>query len=225
MYSVSSQKIQWGWASAIWQLDSLFDTARVVYGAGSIKRSGVCPSACLSVSQSVPSVERSSGVRRVCCWVPYAQKISIDSAGHPAAAAPQPGPQHGAQQQMRAINVTLTAELTRLNTDGLVSILLQFQQYSLLVCNLCPDGKMRGIIYGHIGQTGLGWIDGQKSPVFRRGKSGSPNWDGWPSLGGLTTSCQWPHRSTEPLTYSGMQNEYRPKGRKLYGREVGPTQR
>jgi len=79
---------------------------------------------------------------------------------------------------MRAINVTLTAELTKLNTDGLVSILLQFQQYSLLVCNLCPGGKMRGIIYGHIGRTGLGWIDGQKSPVFRRGKSGSPNWDG-----------------------------------------------
>ena len=33
---------------------------------------------------------------------------------------------------------------------------------------------MHGIIYRHIGQTGLGWIDGQKSPVFRRGKSGNP---------------------------------------------------
>ena len=87
VYSVSSQKIQWGWASEIWQLDSLFDTVRIVCGAGSIKRSGVRP----SVSQSVPSVERSSGVRRVCCWAPYAQKISIDSAGRPAAAAPQPG--------------------------------------------------------------------------------------------------------------------------------------
>jgi len=34
---------------------------------------------------------------------------------------------------------------------------------------------MHGIIYRHIGRTGLGWIDGQKYPVFRRGKSGSPS--------------------------------------------------
>jgi len=35
---------------------------------------------------------------------------------------------------------------------------------------------MHGIrsIYRHIGRTGLGWIDGQKSAVFRRGKSGNP---------------------------------------------------
>ena len=33
---------------------------------------------------------------------------------------------------------------------------------------------MHGIIYRHIGRTGLGWIDGQKSPVFRRGKPGNP---------------------------------------------------
>ena len=41
-----------------------------------------------------------------------------------------------------------------------------------------PDGNMHGIIYRHIGRTGLGWIDRQKSPVFRRGKSDSPsqNW-------------------------------------------------
>jgi len=48
VYSVSSQKIQWGWASAIWQLDSHFDTVRIVCGAGSIKRSGVRPSVSLS---------------------------------------------------------------------------------------------------------------------------------------------------------------------------------
>jgi len=72
-------------------------------------------------------------------------------------------------------NVMLTAELTRLNTNRLISILLQFQQYSLLVRNLCPDGNMHGIIYRHIGRTGLGWIDEQKSPVFRRGKSGNPS--------------------------------------------------
>jgi len=34
---------------------------------------------------------------------------------------------------------------------------------------------MHGIIYQHIGQTGLGWIDRQQSPVFRRGKSGNLN--------------------------------------------------
>ena len=110
MNSVSSQKIQWGWASAIWQLDSLFDTVRIVCGAGSIKRSGVR----LSASQSVPSVERSSGVRRVCCWAPYAQKLSIDSAGRPAAAAPQPGAA-ARRSAANAGNVTLTAEY-RLNT-------------------------------------------------------------------------------------------------------------
>jgi len=38
-----------------------------------------------------------------------------------------------------------------------------------------PDGNMHGIIYRHIGRAGLGWVDGQKSPVFRRGKSGNPS--------------------------------------------------
>ena len=52
---------------------------------------------------------------------------------------------------------------------GLLSILglLKIQQCSLLVWNLCPDGNIHGIIYRHIGRTGLEWIDGQKSPVFR----------------------------------------------------------
>ena len=40
--------------------------------------------------------------------------------------------------------------------------------------NLCLDGNMHGIISRHIGRTGLGWIDGQKSPVFHCGKSGNP---------------------------------------------------
>jgi len=38
---------------------------------------------------------------------------------------------------------------------GLISILLQFQQYSLLVCNLCPDGNMHGIIIPCILPPGL----------------------------------------------------------------------
>ena len=35
---------------------------------------------------------------------------------------------------------------------------------------------MHGIIYRHVGWTGLGWIDGQKSPVFRREKPDSPGY-------------------------------------------------
>jgi len=35
---------------------------------------------------------------------------------------------------------------------------------------------MHWIIYRHVGWTGLGWIDGQKSPVFRRGKPDSPGY-------------------------------------------------
>ena len=59
---------------------------------------------------------------------------------------------------------------------GLLSILglLKFQQCSLLVWNLCPDGNVHGIIYRHIGWTGLAWIDEHKSPVFHCGKSGNP---------------------------------------------------
>ena len=51
--------------------------------------------------------------------MPYAQKISIDSAGRPAAAAPQPGSAawHSAAN---VGNVMLTAELTRLNTDNFI---------------------------------------------------------------------------------------------------------
>jgi len=44
------------------------------------------------------------------------QKISIDSAGRPAAAAPQPGAA-ARRSAANAGNVMLTAELTRLNTD------------------------------------------------------------------------------------------------------------
>ena len=108
VYWVSSQKIQWGWASAIWQLDSLFDTVRIVCRAGSIKQSGVRP----SVSQSVCPISQTKQ-RRVAGLHRMRKKISIDSARRPAAAAPQPG----AAARRSAANVMLTAELTRLNTD------------------------------------------------------------------------------------------------------------
>ena len=45
--------------------------------------SGVRPSVCLSV----PSIDRCSSVRRVCCWAPRGQEISIDSDGRQAATA------------------------------------------------------------------------------------------------------------------------------------------
>ena len=60
---------------------------------------------------------------------------SIDSAGRPAATATQPGATARCSAA-NAGNVMLRDELRRLNTDGLISILLQFQQYSLLV-QLC----------------------------------------------------------------------------------------
>ena len=64
----------------------------VVCGPGSTKRS--------SVRLSAPSIDSSSGgVRQVCCWAPCEQEISLDSAGSPAAAAPQ----HGAQRLTRAV--------------------------------------------------------------------------------------------------------------------------
>jgi len=47
------------------------------------------------------------------------QKISIDSAGRLAAAAPQPGAA-ARRSAANAGNVMLTAELTRLNTDNFV---------------------------------------------------------------------------------------------------------
>ena len=59
------------------------------------------PSVCLSICLSIPSIDSSSGVRRVCCWAPCGQEISINSGGrrHPAATAPQ----HGVEQQTRAV--------------------------------------------------------------------------------------------------------------------------
>ena len=54
-----------------------------------------------SLSQLVSSIDSSSGMRRVCCWEPGRQEISIDSRRRRSAAT---APQHGAQQQMRAVS-------------------------------------------------------------------------------------------------------------------------
>jgi len=72
----------------------------------STRRESVRP----SVRLSVPSFARITPLQRFCCWAPCRQEISIDSgsrqvpetvaAGRPTAAAPQ----HGAQQQMRAVS-------------------------------------------------------------------------------------------------------------------------
>ena len=45
-----------------------------------LERPSVCRSVCPSVRLSVPSFDRRCGaVRRVCCWAPRGQEISIDS--------------------------------------------------------------------------------------------------------------------------------------------------
>ena len=107
---VSSQKIQWGWASAIWQLDSLFDTVHIVCGAGSIKRSGVRTSICPSVSLSHQS-------NAVAACSGFAAERRAADPGCGAAAAGRPALSidifcaYGAQQQTRR------TQLLRL-TDG-----------------------------------------------------------------------------------------------------------
>ena len=104
VYSVSSQKIQWGWASAIWQLDSLFDIVHIVCGAGSIKRSGVRQSVCrISPTQQ----------RRAAGLLLSAVRAKDIDRQRPAAAAPQPGAA-ARRSTANAGNVMLTAELTRL---------------------------------------------------------------------------------------------------------------
>ena len=50
-------------------------------------RPSVCLSVCLSLRLSVPSINSSSGVRRVCCWAPCGQEISINSAAARRSAA------------------------------------------------------------------------------------------------------------------------------------------
>ena len=145
---------------------------RTICGIGSIKQSGVRP----SVSQSVTSVERAAACGGFAAECRTRKKISIDSAGRPAAASPQPGGRSTAlSSKCRQCHVDSRSNEAE-HKLGLLAILglLKFWQCSLLVWNLCPDGNMHGIIYRHIGRTGLGWIDGQKSPVFPRGKSGNP---------------------------------------------------
>ena len=46
---------------------------------------GLC-NGLVSVRLPIPLIDRKSGVRRVCYWVPRGQEISIDSGGRPAAA-------------------------------------------------------------------------------------------------------------------------------------------
>jgi len=118
---------------------------------------------CPSVRQSV-SLSRQSNAAAVCCG------FAAERRTRKRYRSTAPGSSSAAAQDSR-IN---EAE----HRLGLLSILdlLKFQQCSLLVWDLCPDGNMHGFIHRHIGRTGLGWIDGQKSPVFRRGKSGNPSW-------------------------------------------------
>jgi len=70
----------------------------------------------LSDSQSVPSVGGFAAERRT------RKRYRSTAPGSPAAAALQPGAA-ARRSAANAGSVMLTAELTRLNTDGLVSIL------------------------------------------------------------------------------------------------------
>ena len=123
-------------------------------------RSGVRPSVCPSVTLS-----HQSNAAAASGWFAAERRTrNRYRSTAPAAAAPQPG-SAARRSAANEGNVMLTAELTRLNPElVLLSTLglLQFQECSLLVWNLCPDSNMHGIIYRHIGRTGLGWIDGQK---------------------------------------------------------------
>jgi len=132
----------------------------------------------LFVSQSVPSVSLSHQSNAAAACGGFAAERHTRKRYRSTAP--------GARQQQRR-SPALSSKCGQCHVDsqineaehrlGLVSILglLKFQQCSLLVWNLCPDGNMHGIIYRHIGRTGIGWIDGQKSPVIRRGKSGNPS--------------------------------------------------
>ena len=150
---------------------------RIVCGAESIKRSGVRPSVHLSVSPiSRTQQQRAAGLL---LSTVYAKDIDRQRQA--------PGSSSAAT---RGCSTALSSTCGQCYVDsqineaghrlGLLSILglLTFQQCSLLVWNLCPDGNMHRIIYRHTGRTGLGRIDGKKYPVFRRGKSGNTIYGG-----------------------------------------------
>jgi len=58
------------------------DNAHIACGAGPMKRSSVRP----YVRLSVPSINSSSAVRRVCCWAPRVQEIAIENSRRRSAA-------------------------------------------------------------------------------------------------------------------------------------------
>ena len=64
---------------------------------------------CPSVRLSVPSINRSSSVRWVCCWAPRGQEISIASGGRRASWRPAAtAPRHGSAAANAADCVTFT---------------------------------------------------------------------------------------------------------------------
>ena len=56
-----------------------------------LKSSSIYTASIMCIVDTVPSFDRSSGVRRVCCWAPCGQEIyrSTAGGGRPAAVAPQ----------------------------------------------------------------------------------------------------------------------------------------
>jgi len=133
-----------------------------------------CPSVCPSVSLSHQSneaaacggfaAERRTG-KRYRSTAPGARQHQRRIPGRSTALSSNAG------------NVMPTAKLTKLNTDGLVSILLQFQRYTVFTAGVqFVSGWQHGRNYISTHWADWTWMDRRtKSPVFRRGKSGSPN--------------------------------------------------
>ena len=131
---------------------------------------------CPSVSQSVPSVSlsRQSNAAAACGGFAAKRRTRKRYRSTAPVARQQPGAA-ARRSAANAGNVMLTAELKRLNTD--LGYFL-FWAYFLAVFTACVEfvsgwQHARNYIWTHYISTGLGWIDGQKSPVFRRGKSGN----------------------------------------------------
>jgi len=141
--------------------DCLINTVCLVCGARYMQRSGVRPSVCpsvrLSVCLSVPSIDRSSGLLRVCCWAPGGPEISIDSRS----TAPllqvrtvsrlQP-PLHAERRLVSKVSLQLSRQHSRSSTtipyvgqSWLILSIIISPQWHLLQAALCWPRRNFGV--------------------------------------------------------------------------------
>ena len=147
---------------------------RIVCGEGSIKRSGVRPSVC-------PSVSLSHQLNAAAACGGFAAERRTRQRYR--SIAPGARQQHAAA---RGRSTALSSKCGQCHVDsrinepehrlGLFSILglFKFWQCSLLVRNLCPVATCTELYIDTLGGLDLDGSTRQKSPVFRRGKSGNP---------------------------------------------------